>query len=206
MGLIQNGKPVDSAIRAFQKKNGLEVDGIIGNDTSNAIISAATTGMPNIGRGNQGGATPYQKTLPTMPTGGGQKIGGGQVAQGPARPGVPGPVSTGRQPWEHTPPAPEPVQTATPVPAAINRGTNTKYKNLPVQAATPVPPAAGSVVVKSGDTLSRIAAANGTTVQAIMAANPSIKDPNRIAAGQTVKLRESSDLARIRHLAGLTRN
>lgn len=243
MGLIQNGKPVDSAIRAFQKNNGLEVDGVIGNDTSNAIISAATTGMPNIGRGNQGGATPYQKTLPPMPA---QKT-------------ATGPVSTGRQPWEHTPPAPEPVQTATPVPAAINRGTNTKYKNPPDQGATPAAtkepiyrgsesgknyvnpdqprgahptnmsydkngkalfpmpspfanqnaqpaPAGDSVTVKSGDTLSKIAAANGTTVQAIMAANPSIKDPNRIAAGQTVKLRESSDLARIRHLAGLSRN
>jgi LysM domain len=78
------------------------------------------------------------------------------------------------------------------------------------QAATPAPAAApaaaSSVTVKSGDTLSKIAAANGTTVQAIMAANPSIRDANKIAAGQTVKLRESSDLARIRHLAGLTRN
>ena len=121
MGLIQNGKPVESAIRAFQKNNGLEVDGVIGNDTSNAIISAATTGMPNIGRGNQGGATPYQKTLPPMPA---QKT-------------ATGPVSTGRQPWEHTPPEPEPVQTTTPVPAAINRGTNTKYKNPPDQGSTP---------------------------------------------------------------------
>lgn len=73
-------------------------------------------------------------------------------------------------------------------------------------AASATPATAGSVVVKSGDTLSKIAAANGTTVQAIMAANPSIKDANKIAAGQTVKLRESSDVARIRHLAGLTRN
>ena len=121
-----------------------------------------------------------------------------------ATPAATGPVSTGRQPWEHTPPAPDPVQVATPVPAPINRGTNTKYKNPPDQGATPA--TAGSVVVKSGDTLSKIAAANGTTVQAIMAANPSIKDANRIAAGQTVKLRESSDVARIRHLAGLTRN
>jgi hypothetical protein len=141
-----------------------------------------------------------------------------------------GPVSTGRQPWEHTPPAAEPAQAATPVPAAINRGTNTKYKNPPETHPTnmsydkngkplwPMPspfpanqnaqpaPAGDSVTVKSGDTLSKIAAANGTTVQAIMAANPSIKDANKIAAGQTVKLRESSDLARIRHLAGLTRN
>ena len=92
---------------------------------------------------------------------------------------------------------------------AINKGLVKKYSGSEQPAAsnaTPAPAAAGSVVVKPGDTLSKIAAANGTTVQAIMAANPSIKDANKIAAGQTVKLRESSDVARIRHLAGLTRN
>ena len=74
------------------------------------------------------------------------------------------------------------------------------------QNAQPVPAAAGSVVIKPGDTLSRIAQNNGTTVQAIMALNPSITNADRISAGQTVKLRESSDVDRIRHLAGLTRN
>jgi LysM repeat protein len=92
---------------------------------------------------------------------------------------------------------------------AINQGLLKKYAGdaQPAAAsATPTPAAASSVTVKPGDTLSKIAAANGTTVQAIMAANPSIKDANKIAAGQTVKLRESSEVARIRHLAGLTRN
>ena len=74
------------------------------------------------------------------------------------------------------------------------------------QNAQPVPAAAGSVVIKPGDTLSRIAQNNGTTVQAIMALNPSITNADRISAGQTVKLRESSEVDRIRHLAGLTRN
>jgi hypothetical protein len=155
MGLIQNGKPVDAAIKAFQEKNGLKADGLIGANTSNAILSAAKPGMPNIGRGQQGGASaeelaaykPLQPIQPpiqkkpvpsqaaTPPSGGGQVIGGGRIPQGPVRPGVPeplpGPVSTGRQPWEHTPPAPEPVQSATPPPAQPNRGTNTKYKNPP---------------------------------------------------------------------------
>lgn len=42
--------------------------------------------------------------------------------------------------------------------------------------------------VKSGDTLSAIAAKYGTTVSKIMAANPSIKDKNLIYAGSTLKI------------------
>lgn len=156
LGLVQNGKPVDAAIRAFQEKNGLKPDGIIGPNTSNSIISAIKPGQAYSGRSTgQGGASaedlaaykpghfippPIQKKpvpsqAATPPAGGGQVIGGGRIPQGPVRPGVPeplpGPVSTGRQPWEHTPPAPEPVQSATPPPAQPNRGTNTKYKNPP---------------------------------------------------------------------------
>jgi LysM domain len=96
------------------------------------------------------------------------------------------------------PAQPRATQAATQATTGTAAGTMGDYKSRA--------PAGDSVTVKSGDTLSKIAAANGTTVQAIMAANPSIKDANKIAAGQTVKLRESSDLARIRHLAGLTRN
>jgi hypothetical protein len=43
-------------------------------------------------------------------------------------PAAKGPVSTGRQPWEHTPPLPEPIRAETPPPAQPNRGTNTKFK------------------------------------------------------------------------------
>jgi nucleoid-associated protein YgaU len=43
-------------------------------------------------------------------------------------------------------------------------------------------------VVKSGDTLSQIAQKNGTTVEAIMKANPGITDPNVISAGQTLNM------------------
>src|SRR5210317_295000 len=39
-----------------------------------------------------------------------------------------------------------------------------------------------SYKIKSGDTLSQIARAKGTTVRAIMAANPNIKDANKIRA------------------------
>jgi nucleoid-associated protein YgaU len=43
-------------------------------------------------------------------------------------------------------------------------------------------------VVQSGDTLSQIAKKNGTTVEAIMKANPGITDPNVISAGQTLNM------------------
>lgn len=46
----------------------------------------------------------------------------------------------------------------------------------------------GSVKVKSGDTLSQIAKAKGTSIKAIMAANPSITDPNKIRVGQNIKI------------------
>jgi murein DD-endopeptidase MepM/ murein hydrolase activator NlpD len=42
--------------------------------------------------------------------------------------------------------------------------------------------------VKPGETLSQIAAANGTTVQALKAANPQIKDSDRIYPGQVVRI------------------
>ena len=42
--------------------------------------------------------------------------------------------------------------------------------------------------IQPGDTLTRIAAKNGTTVQAIMAVNPQIQDANRIQAGAQLRL------------------
>lgn len=42
--------------------------------------------------------------------------------------------------------------------------------------------------IKSGDTLSQIAKNNGVTVKDLMAANPGIKDPNKIYAGQSINL------------------
>lgn len=42
--------------------------------------------------------------------------------------------------------------------------------------------------VKAGDTLSGIAKKNGTTLKAILAANPNIKNANQIRVGQTIKM------------------
>ena len=47
---------------------------------------------------------------------------------------------------------------------------------------------ATSYSIKSGDTLSQIAKKAGTTLKALLAANPGIKDPNKIRVGQKIKL------------------
>ena len=46
----------------------------------------------------------------------------------------------------------------------------------------------GNVTVRSGDTLSGIAAQNGVSLSSLIAANPQIKNPNLIYPGQTVHL------------------
>jgi hypothetical protein len=52
---------------------------------------------------------------------------------------------------------------------------------------TPTPePTPATYVIRSGDTLSKIAAENGLTLEQLMAANPDIKDPNKIAEGQQI--------------------
>jgi len=43
-------------------------------------------------------------------------------------------------------------------------------------------------VVKPGDTLSKIAKANGVTVAQLLQANPQIKDPNKIRVGQSINV------------------
>jgi LysM repeat protein len=54
-------------------------------------------------------------------------------------------------------------------------------------SATPVPtPEEVVYIVKSGDSLSKIAAKYGVTVDQVMAANPDIKNPNLIAVGDRI--------------------
>ena len=50
----------------------------------------------------------------------------------------------------------------------------------------------GTYTVSRGQTLSSIAQANGVTVQALIAANPQITDPNSIRTGQTIKLPDNA--------------
>lgn len=63
--------------------------------------------------------------------------------------------------------------------------------NAPVftpKTPTTTPAGGSGYSVVSGDTLSRIAARNGTTVQALLALNPSITNPNQIQVGQKINL------------------
>ena len=55
-------------------------------------------------------------------------------------------------------------------------------------AATDTSSSGGSHTVKSGDTLSQIADRRGTTLKALLAANPSIKNANAIRVGQKIKI------------------
>ena len=57
-----------------------------------------------------------------------------------------------------------------------------------VSIAPTVPPAATPSVytIKKGETLSKIATAHGITIEELLAANPTIKNPNRISEGQQI--------------------
>lgn len=55
-------------------------------------------------------------------------------------------------------------------------------------ADSPRTSAAGSYTVRRGDTLSAIAATRGLSLQALIAANPQIRDPDLIFAGQQLRL------------------
>jgi nucleoid-associated protein YgaU len=54
-------------------------------------------------------------------------------------------------------------------------------------APTPTPaPTPVVYIIKSGDTLSKIAVANGLTIEQLLEANPEIKDPNKIVVGNSI--------------------
>ncbi len=81
------------------------------------------------------------------------------------------------------------------LPALFFGGANQEAKTTPSPsalrsaAATPAAPAAPTPLtytVKPGDTLARIATKYGVTQKQIMAANPTIKDPDKIVIGQVI--------------------
>jgi LysM repeat protein len=78
------------------------------------------------------------------------------------------------------------------------RNANRIYvgQRINIPGGSPVPNPGGSgqgYVVRSGDTLSRIAARFGVTVQAIMRANAFIQNPNRIYVGERIFIPSTSD-------------
>lgn len=60
--------------------------------------------------------------------------------------------------------------------------------DVPVPTVTPTPCPPQQYTVHPGDTLARIAARFGTTVNAILAINPQITDPNVIEVGQVIMI------------------
>ena len=68
--------------------------------------------------------------------------------------------------------------TASPTPTA---SPSRSIAPTPTPAPTPI-----IYVIKGGDTLSKIAVDHGLTLDALMAANPEITDPNRITVGQQI--------------------
>lgn len=75
-------------------------------------------------------------------------------------------------------------------PNLIVVGTDLAIPDAGAATATPAPApaAAGLYRVQPGDTLASIAAAFGTSVAALAAANPDIADPNLIVVGQVVRI------------------
>ena len=80
-------------------------------------------------------------------------------------------------------PVPSPVPANTPVIKA-----NVQTPAVQPAAAPAATPASSSYTIKSGDNLSSIAARYGTSVSALMAANPSIKNANLIYAGASLNI------------------
>jgi LysM repeat protein len=61
---------------------------------------------------------------------------------------------------------------------------------LPTEAPPPTP---GLYTIKKNETLSKIATAHGITLEELLAANPQIKNPNKIAEGQQITIPSPSD-------------
>jgi LysM repeat protein len=86
---------------------------------------------------------------------------------------------------EATPtPTSSPTPTATPSPTPTSSPTPTTTPS-PTPTPTPTPT---TYVVQPGDTLTSIAQRFGTTVDAILAANPTIENPNLIYVGQVIQI------------------
>src|ERR1035437_6409962 len=81
--------------------------------------------------------------------------------------------------------------------------TPTPVTPAPVVPTAPTAPTLGAngqansgtaYTIKSGDTLSQIAQAQGTTVAQLMSLNPNITDPNKIQAGANLNTKYKSAL------------
>ncbi len=70
-------------------------------------------------------------------------------------------------------------------PSAVARG---RIDDAPLAAQVPEPPKPVMVVVQPGDTLTKLAAANGTSYQRLYDANPGVASPDLILPGQDLRV------------------
>jgi LysM repeat protein len=63
-----------------------------------------------------------------------------------------------------------------------------RSKRRSIKGASTGMAAGGSMKIKSGDTLSQIAKSKGISLKSLLAANPSIKNANKIRVGQSIKI------------------
>lgn len=101
----------------------------------------------------------------------------------------------------NVPPSKHPYRDmATTALAAVTGSKDAIAADKPPRAIPPTPPSAPPVItpaptavpdytIKKGQTLSSIAKQHGTTIDQIMSLNPNIKDPNKIVAGSSLKLK-----------------
>jgi LysM repeat protein len=89
-----------------------------------------------------------------------------------------------------TTPIPSQPQQQAPTPQPPPK-TITQTRTVPVQAPAPAQAGGGGYTIQKGDTLSQIAARNGTTVGALVRAN-GISNPNLIYAGQSLTIPKSN--------------
>ncbi len=80
-------------------------------------------------------------------------------------------------------------------PDVTNVFDSTAQSQIPPSAVNTNINVSGTYTVKSGDSLSQIAADNGLTLDELLAANPDIEDPNLINVDQVIKIPGSSDSA-----------
>jgi len=75
-------------------------------------------------------------------------------------------------------------------------GSGSPGSSQAAQSLQPTVPRAPTPIVytiKKGDTLSKIAASHGLTLEELMAANPAIKNPNKVAEGQQIVIPTPSE-------------
>lgn len=89
-------------------------------------------------------------------------------------------------------PTAKPVATPTVSSSTSTRGSSPRPVLRPSSSSSSSSSSTKSTTIKSGDTLSSIAKKNNTTVSAIMKANPSIKDANKIYAGAKISVPSKS--------------